>query len=96
MSEFIEYPAYKLEQERLYNTLKAGYGDRMLEREHFNDICTNVANLVTPFIKLARFKEIADSHRLALIDELMHRGFWSKLKLCFCLLVSSAFIIEDN
>jgi len=53
------YPQY----DYLYALLSNGYGDRMLEREHFNDIITNITTYAVKFARAELNKERKENEK---------------------------------
>lgn len=50
LQEIVQDNKYIEECDNLYVKLRIGYGDKMIEREDFNDICHNVIRISLPFI----------------------------------------------
>jgi len=51
LREIIENPKYKEECDIIYDKFAAAYGEKMLAREHFNDVCSNMVRIAIPYIK---------------------------------------------
>ncbi len=53
LREIIENPKYKKECDIIYDKFAAAYGEKMLKREHFNDICSNMVRISLLYVKTA-------------------------------------------
>lgn len=75
IQDIIENHSYKDECQVLYDKFVKSYGDKMLEREHFNDICTNMVRVAIPYINAIepmKLEQVVDLPKLNFIDRLKY------------------------
>lgn len=72
LREIIENPKYKEECDIIYDKFAAAYGEKMLEREHFNDICSNMVRISLPYVKASLPLELVQLPELNLIGRIKY------------------------